>query len=203
MGFTTLLFIFLGTIAAAFFLYQVLMSSDAPKEKAHRSRVLQEGASLDVATGLHDQRQLIPILSATLERASRAGQKVALFVFGIDGYELYRTRAGDGQADVVAKKTADAVRRSVRPYDPVFRSNADEISVILLSVDRSVAEKVAQRILKFVNSNLFEGGGLYADQKLSITPAYAFFPDDGDSADGLLFTARQSLCHQQMNKQSK
>ncbi len=113
-----------------------------------------------------DQRTGLPPMDAfrvaanrELERARRSGAPVSLALFDIDGFRALNATHGAGAADAALGVVADAVRDVTRTTDPVGRTGADEIAVLLVDTPLDGALTCARRVVDAVAAALVPGAG--------------------------------------------
>lgn len=104
-----------------------------------QSALLRKIAHTDALTQLLDRSTLGPKLSA------HASGSAAVLI-DLDNFKRYNDAHGHGAGDELLITFADALRRSVRDEDAVFRIGGDEFLVLLFGADRADAEQVLGRL---------------------------------------------------------
>ncbi|GGX78641.1 bifunctional diguanylate cyclase/phosphodiesterase [Pseudoduganella dura] len=120
---------------------------DVTLEKSHMADLERRGNE-DTLTGLPNRGWIRRQLPAMLERADKAGQKLAVLFVDLDGFKLVNDTFGHGAGDEVLQHVGKRLKVAVRPNDHVIRLGGDEFVVVLeLLAHESEAEHVADRIL--------------------------------------------------------
>ncbi|WBS04888.1 EAL domain-containing protein [Pseudoduganella sp. SL102] len=120
---------------------------DVTLEKSHLADLERRGNE-DTLTGLPNRAWIRAHLPAMLERADKAGAKVAVLFVDLDGFKLVNDTFGHGAGDEVLQHVGRRLKVSVRPMDHVVRLGGDEFVVVLeLAGSQAEAEQVAERIL--------------------------------------------------------
>jgi diguanylate cyclase (GGDEF)-like protein len=102
----------------------------------------------DALTGLDVRAQLDLELPERLERARRAGTRVAVLYCDLDRFKLVNDTLGHGVGDVVLVEAAGRLRAAVRRSDLVVRLGGDEFVVVVDGPDAgAAADEVAARLL--------------------------------------------------------
>jgi diguanylate cyclase (GGDEF)-like protein len=138
----------------------------------------------DELTGLPNRRLFQDRLSVALERARRAGTKVALLVVDLDQFKQVNDTLGHHAGDLLLQQVGGIFLTRVRTSDTVARTGGDEFSVVLENtVNVEGAHQVAQSLLQQLNEPLsVEGNTVWVGASIGV----AVFPDDA--------TAMESLC---------
>lgn len=104
-----------------------------------QSALLRKIAHTDALTQLFDRSTLGPQLSAHADRS-------AVVLIDLDNFKRYNDAHGHEAGDDVLIAFADAIRWSVRDEDFAFRIGGDEFLLLLVGVDRAMAEQVLDRL---------------------------------------------------------
>ncbi|HEX8602328.1 MAG TPA: EAL domain-containing protein [Pseudoduganella sp.] len=121
---------------------------DVTLEKSHMADLERRGNE-DPLTGLPNRGWIRRQLPAMLERADKAGAKLAVLFVDLDGFKMVNDTFGHGAGDEVLQHVARRLKVAVRPNDHVIRLGGDEFVVVLeLLAQQEEAEHVAERILK-------------------------------------------------------
>lgn len=147
--------------------------------------------SYDPLTALPNRNQLNDRLSAGLQQAERAGEKLAVLFVDLDGFKAVNDRHGHSMGDRVLGRMAQRLANSVRGYDTVARIGGDEF-VILLShlAERAQAERVAENLSRALARPIsIDGRNLQVGASIGV----ATYPDDGDTPERLLHTADAAM----------
>jgi len=146
----------------------------------------------DELTGLYNRRHFYHMLEPEMYRTLRKGRSFCLIMLDLDGFKQYNDRMGHASGDRVLRSFAQALESSLRKSDTAFRYGGDEFLVILPETDANRARRVMERIrarwLKLVEAK-------YAplETPLGFSTGIAQFPENADTADGLVFLADSAL----------
>jgi len=154
----------------------------------------QEQSLTDVLTGLPNRRYLDRQLSQELSRVQRHGGKVSVLVLDMDGFKQINDEFGHQAGDLALKEVAQALRASLRDYDLCARFAGDEFVVVLGECDAMQAEHRRLELQKAVATLSVEPvPGRYVPLAVSI--GAGTFPDDADTADGVIAVADRRMYH--------
>lgn len=168
----------------------VLVLTDV--REAKRTEVeLRRLAHHDELTGLTNRPFFFDRLEVALEDGRRQGRKVALLFLDLDDLKLVNDALGHGAGDALLREAARRIRAAVRASDAVSRLGGDEFGVILgdLSDDAEVA-RVSERIEKACAAPFSVSD--YTDS-VRYSLGTALFPEDGETANGLLRRADERM----------
>ena len=152
---------------------------------------VEELAITDDLTGLYVRRYFFERLNEELNRSMRRGYKFAYLMMDIDDFKNCNDRYGHLVGDVILKGTAHLIRESTREIDLVARYGGEEFSCLLPETDREGARRVAERIRKGIEENVFRA----YDEKLKVTisTGIAVYPEDADNPRGLVEKADRAM----------
>jgi diguanylate cyclase len=141
----------------------------------------------DELTGLPNRRLFQDRLTVALERARRAGTKVALLVVDLDRFKQVNDTLGHHVGDLLLRQVGEIFTGRIRNSDTVARTGGDEFSVILEdATDRNSADHVAQSLLRHLNAPLqLEGHTVWVGASIGV----AIFPDDASDMESLCIAA--------------
>jgi diguanylate cyclase (GGDEF)-like protein len=159
---------------------------------ARRYEADLDQALLDSVTGLVSHRQLVATLDKEVSRAARADETVAAIFSDLDEFKEINDIWGHETGNRVLAMYADVLRGTLRREDTAARFGGDEFVCILPGADRSQAAAVAGRIRQRFATLAAEDRVIGAS-RASVSSGIAVFPDDADTADGLLNAADAEL----------
>jgi diguanylate cyclase (GGDEF)-like protein len=141
-------------------------------------------ASRDPLTGLLNHREFHQALERELERARRSDRPVSVTLVDLDGFKAVNDEHGHARGDVVLAAAGEAIDKSSRAGDLVFRVGGDEFAVLLPDTESADAVGAAERTCEAVAA-IGEG----------VTASFgtAAWPADGGSKDVLLAEADHRL----------
>jgi two-component system, cell cycle response regulator len=113
---------------------------------------LENLALYDSLTGLMNRNAFFRSAQGELERARRSSSPLSMIAIDIDRFKALNAEHGVDMGDEVLKIVAQAIREKSRPYDCIGRWTGDEFVIALPGVIGADAEKVAERIIKGIDS---------------------------------------------------
>ena len=163
---------------------------DITEEKAW-ARQMHRLAHHDALTGLPNRLVFEEQLDRALERARRAGTRIALVFIDLNGFKAINDRLGHAAGDQVLQHMARRLREALRGSDSVARLGGDEFVAILesLSLERSPhdeARAVAGKLLAALTPPVQLE---YGPQQVGASLGIAMFPDHAQSKDRLIHLA--------------
>ena len=117
---------------------------------------LENLALFDSLTGLMNRQAFYKIAQGELERARREANGISVIVMGVNNFESITKTHGDSTGNDVLLIVAQVIREKSRPYDCIGRLDGDQFAITLPGIVSSNAEKIAQRILKGVQTSQIE-----------------------------------------------
>jgi diguanylate cyclase (GGDEF)-like protein/putative nucleotidyltransferase with HDIG domain len=152
--------------------------------------LLRRDATTDPLTGLRNHRAFQEDLTREAHRAARAGSRVSLVMFDLDGLKVLNDTHGHQAGDDHLQGLADAMRGAARASDSVYRVGGDEFTALLPDTGAWDASVFAQRVQLALATDT--GGGASATAGV----ADALPPTDKDvlirKADLALIEAKRS-----------
>lgn len=118
-------------------------------------RKLKKESTKDFLTDLNNVRQFDLQLSNAIKNAKEKEESLSFLMVDIDYFKKVNDTYGHQEGDVVLKRLARILVENSRSFDIVSRNGGEEFSVILLDCPNAQALKIAERIRKYVESNLF------------------------------------------------
>jgi diguanylate cyclase (GGDEF)-like protein/PAS domain S-box-containing protein len=140
--------------------------------------------SRDPLTGLVGRSLLEDRVVQAIERAKRAGTRVAAFLIDLDLFKRINDSLGHRAGDEILTVAAARLLEAVRSSDTVARLGGDEFVVVMPDLDDdSSVEGCAERLIRTVSQPY-----LIQEHKVVATASlgYCVFPDLAHSADHLL-----------------
>jgi len=154
----------------------------------------QEQSLTDVLTGLPNRRYLDRQLSQELSRAQRHGGRLSVLVLDMDGFKQINDEFGHQAGDLALKEVAHALRASLRDYDLCARFAGDEFVVVLGECDTIQAEHRRLELQQAVAASWVEPAP-GRQVPLAVSVGAATFPDDADTAEGVIAVADRRMYH--------
>jgi diguanylate cyclase (GGDEF)-like protein len=108
---------------------------------------LAQLATRDPLTGALNRRTLERAYSRLAFEAKLAGSAVGVLTIDLDHFKDVNDRYGHATGDDVLRRVAETLLTTVRPSDVVARIGGDEFVVLLSTVDKQLADMVAERVV--------------------------------------------------------
>jgi diguanylate cyclase (GGDEF)-like protein/putative nucleotidyltransferase with HDIG domain len=163
-------------------------------ENAQLYAQAKERANTDELTGLFNHRYFHQRINEEIARCSRFGDIFSLILMDVDCFKTYNDIHGHLAGDELLRLVSQQIQSSIRHIDIGFRYGGDEFAIILPQSSLDGAHKVAERIIKGVESGI--------DTRaipMTCSIGIASWPTDGvmreeliRSADGSLYYAKDT-----------
>ena len=154
-----------------------------------RQEVLEQLRRLSVSdplTGIANYRHLIERLEEEIERSQRSGRSFSLLFLDLDGLKTINDLHGHLVGNRALCRVAEVLRISCRTIDTPARFGGDEFALVLPETEEAAAWQVGRRV----------GELLARDSErpsISVSLGVAIYPQNGETAEGLLGAADRSL----------
>lgn len=160
-------------------------------ERKKSEALIWEQANYDSLTKLPNRNMLHDRLDRAIQKAKRRKTKVAVFCLDLDKFKEVNDTLGHHVGDQLLKEAGRRLNSCLRQTDTVARLGGDEFCVLLDQVKNSSdVDRVAQAILEALAEPFVLGvNKAYISTSIGIT----FYPDDADSAHGLLRNSDQAM----------
>lgn len=158
-------------------------------EQQRKDERLSQLAYYDLLTGLPNRALLEDRFAQALERAKRAGHRVALMLVDLDHFKQVNDSLGHAAGDQLLIAIGARLQHCIRASDTVARLGGDEFVVVLSDIQNpDLIQTVATQILAAIFRPV-----PYSNQLLRVTPSIgiSLFPDLGEDMETLL---RQADC---------
>ncbi len=154
---------------------------------------LLEHVSSDPITGLWNRQHFMLMLLDRMEARDvrRGGEGLALFMISLQRFRAVNETMGSEAGDVILRLVGQRLRGFLREDDMVARFAGDEFAVAIAASGEGSAAIVSDRLGELLSRPYMIDGQLIT---LATTIGIARAPDDGDTADGLVASARLALC---------
>lgn len=108
---------------------------------------INEHATRDWLTGLHNRRFFEETLSDHISAADRYNRELSLVLFDIDHFKQINDTHGHEAGDEALRQFAKLIKATARKADIVCRYGGDEFAVILPETNRASAESFVERVV--------------------------------------------------------
>ncbi|GAB3259574.1 bifunctional diguanylate cyclase/phosphodiesterase [Chitinimonas naiadis] len=154
---------------------------------------IRQLALYDSLTGLPNRVLLDDLLNQALQRAQRNGGRVALGFIDLDHFKQINDAFGHQAGDLVLTTLAQQIRSVLREQDVLARWGGDEFIVMLPDLpDLATLAQVAERLREIARQGVVLEG---IETRPTISIGMAVYPDNADSAEGLLRLADSTMYH--------
>lgn len=146
----------------------------------------------DPLTGLFNRRYLTESLGREMTRSGRRKQPLAVMTFDLDHFKAFNDSYGHGAGDAVLVAFARLLRDRSRNEDIACRMGGEEFIVILPEMDRGVALRRAEEVMREL------AGVEIVHEGITLPPVttsigVAVFPEHAAKPEELLARADQAL----------
>ncbi|MBK8013346.1 MAG: GGDEF domain-containing protein [Deltaproteobacteria bacterium] len=171
------------------------------REKVRALSAYRELAYRDHLTGLYNRRLFDERMAEELQRAQRAGGRLALAIIDLDNFKLVNDFAGHAVGDLLLREVGGLLRNAQRRCDVACRLGGDEFALIFPDTGRRGAERVIGRLrAELARKPLGIGApadtppvptddtsptGKGALPALSLSAGISSYPSDGTSVEAL------------------
>ncbi len=159
---------------------------------ALEKEVIKQITLKDKTTDLFSERYFKLRLEDEVKRSERFEMPFTLLLVGIDTLEEFRDTFGSVRTELLVRKIARIIERSIREVDIPARYG-DGFAIILPGKKAKEASKVAERIRKAVEEAEFEGDEVEPRVKKTVSIGLAHFPENAFDENELLIQAEESL----------
>ena len=193
----------LGTIFAAFHVHA--KSNPAEKEALamaaglatlaiETSRLysdLVHRSEFDLLTDVPNRFALEKALGALIQDTRQSAGIFGVIYVDLNEFKQVNDEYGHQFGDMYLQEIARRMKRQLRPCDTLARLGGDEFAVLVTKVrNRAEVQEIAMRLEScFDEPFLGEGYAVHGSASVGI----ALYPEDADSADGLLNTADAAM----------
>jgi len=134
----------------------------------NKNRELNNLASTDPLTGLHNRRTMTDHVKRMYEDFKITNKPFSLILCDIDNFKLFNDTYGHDCGDEVLKTIAANLQHLTRNHDFLCRWGGEEFLVFLSNTDKESAKTIAERIRQQISQTDIE----FSDYKLRITMTF-------------------------------
>ncbi len=161
-------------------------------ERKIMEEALRTQSITDDLTGLFNRRHYYKVLDQEIALTYRNEGYLSLVVVDLDGFKEYNDRVGHINGDRLLKVFAQVLKSALRKRDIVFRYAGDEFVVMMPSTKAENARGVVERAQKKWKQTM-EVEFPDLENKVTFSTGIAQFPQNGETADTLMFLADSAL----------
>lgn len=146
---------------------------------------IKRAAQRDGLTGIYNHASFY----SRLEELLSDGQRIALFIFDVEGLKRINDTAGHLAGDSALRRVATTLDLETRTQDIVARYGGDEFAVIVTDVDEATALEMASRLQAAVRRLTWGANS----EPMSISVGVALSGRDGNKATDLVEIADRRM----------
>ena len=109
-------------------------------------RQLEALASRDPLTGAYNRRGMHAEVAIAMAASARTRRPLGLIIFDLDHFKHVNDCFGHEAGDLVLVETANAVRRTTRRSDRLFRLGGEEFALLLPDTDTDALREITEKI---------------------------------------------------------
>ncbi len=148
--------------------------------------------NFDPLTGLANRALFKDRLAHALGKAAREQRHLALLLLNINRFRSINDSCGHQAGDELLKKVAARLKSCVRTTDTLARINGDRFAIVLESLSSTEPiSPVLRKIMQSLGVHFLLGEQEFF---LKFGVGIAFYPEDGETAEGLLRNAETAMC---------
>ncbi len=107
---------------------------------------IRQESITDSLTGMMNFRHFTETLRREFQRSKRYCNPLCLIMIDVDDFKAYNDTFGHLEGDILLKRIANAIKRSIRAADIACRYAGDEFIIILPETETNQAKVVAKKI---------------------------------------------------------
>ncbi|MEI6702310.1 MAG: GGDEF domain-containing protein [Deltaproteobacteria bacterium] len=157
----------------------------------HHIRRIEEYATVDALTGLHNRRWMQTMFDREVQRSRIGKLPLGALMLDIDHFKNVNDKYGHLAGDVVLAAVAQVTSMSLRPSDMIVRYGGEEIVILLPNTQPKDSWMVSERIRTAVESHeidLSEEGLLRVTVSIGVSNLA-----EGDTVESLIARADKAL----------
>lgn len=162
--------------------------------------VQKRNAYIDPLTDIYNKRAILFGLKDEISRAVRYNHYLSIAIFDLDYFKRFNDTNGHVAGDVLLKKFAKLLRKSIRDMDWVGRFGGEEFLAVFPETAIKQAADVCERIRKKVEQTEFAGRDKMPNKKITVSIGVAEFKGKRiirrsrfvDIADKRLYRAKEA-----------
>ena len=150
---------------------------------SERSQNLEQAATTDALTGMHNRRYFDDAMAEYLKAFQRIGKPVGMMILDLDHFKVINDTHGHDVGDEVLKRVARCLMEFTRYHDVVARLGGEEFAILSPNTSQRQLQALADRIRAAI-SDLNIGCG---NVRLRVTVSIGLATWDGKEAGSDLY----------------
>ncbi|MBU0478010.1 sensor domain-containing diguanylate cyclase [bacterium] len=163
---------------------------------AENAQLLEKTKLLSITDGLtnlYNHRHFQEKLMVEVKRAKEEKKPLSLIMGDVDDFKHYNDTNGHPAGDEVLRQIGRILKNNTKRGDIVARYGGEEFVIILPDTSGKSAKIVAEKLRKSVQEYKFVNEESQPGGKVTITFGLADYPEDADSARGVMKKADNAL----------
>jgi diguanylate cyclase (GGDEF)-like protein len=168
---------------------------DSLVEITAKNEELRMMSITDSLTGRYNRRYIEDYLARELDLAVRTKDPLTILMIDLDYFKEYNDTYGHIAGDMALKQLGNILVKTVRKTDVVARYGGEEWIVCLSHTDREGGAKIAEKLRKSIEKNVFHLKG--QETLITVSIGIATAPEDGtyyaeivEAADTAMYLAK-------------
>jgi diguanylate cyclase len=154
----------------------------------------------DVLTGLPNRDIFADRVDRAVLQVNRAGGSIALLMMGLDRFTMVNDALGHSAGDRLLTEVARRLRHCIRETDTAVRLEGDKFSLVMTIADVDDSVIVAEKVLAAIKEPFAIDG---QDVVVTFSIGIALYPQDTQTAEGLIKQAENALHHAKISGRSQ
>ena len=193
----TIVWISIGCVLALLFTLVLLNTQRNLRREIKLRKIAEEEvhklAFYDSLTGLPNRNRFLPFARQRLLDAKRRGEHLALCYIDLNDFKQINDRFGHQVGDAALIHAASAIKSHIREFEIAARLGGDEFVVLLGGAhSKRDIQSITQEICNAVALPI---PGKDSQIKVSASLGVAWYPEDGEHLDELMFKADIAMFH--------
>jgi diguanylate cyclase (GGDEF)-like protein len=132
-------------------------------------------------------------LNEEILRAKRFTRDLALVILDIDNFKLFNDNYGHQTGDLVLKRLAEIITRTIRSIDIVSRYGGEEFCIIMPDTNAANCEVFIERLRSEIAQFRLESDILKEDNVITVSVGGAVYPQHASTPDRIIYCADMAL----------
>ncbi len=164
--------------------YQMVGSVTDITERKRHQEMLEFMAKHDALTGLPNRLLLAEELSARIEQARQAGERLAIAFLDLDRFKDINDTLGHRAGDILLQEVSQRLQAALPSHCSLFRQGGDEFIILMSPIaGLEEAQKICGQLRELINAPF---PAAEHDFSTSASLGISIYPDDADSGEKLL-----------------
>ncbi len=162
-------------------------------ENIRQYATIEKLSYTDSMTGVFNYRYFYKRLNEEILRAKRFNRDLSLVILDIDNFKLFNDNYGHQTGDLVLKRLAEIINRTVRSIDVVSRYGGEEFCIIMPDTNAASCGIFIERLRSEIAQFRLESDILEKDNVVTVSVGGAVYPRDAAAPDRIIYCADMAL----------